>query len=638
MARIPLPKQGVGPQFQALAELREKHGFNPATQTTRTWSKGALTGEEKSGNSVKLFCQELGLIPPPEGTWPRNIHILNYLVKKLEPVGFGWFERTAEAANETNKKRKKLSNRTGDREGRVIGYANWPTIGGIQPTMADLLITPVELLDQYQGREETANLLAQNGKPANLQLQLEKMNATGIGYKGLSGVSWLPGTETFKLPKTLEQQLVQIGSAVFLFCDVINDLYSLQDSSLVQLLTHKTPSRIPTLAARGSVDLIRPDIMISSNRDGSYKLVITELESCPAGHGMAHAMQAGYNLPTLMLDRFVEFLAGRDYVVFATAEWSEYVFDQAVFCKALQNRGVNARIIFDAPLEQIWIQAAAWTRPKDLPPHLEWNTNLKQRLQNSGLLELVSGLPAFNAVPGISMPGKDVDREAAEALGIKTGKNQTALFRFGYFDNFSPSTIRPLCGLSLFGVKIFNPMQFFLESKGLMAAIGLTNVREEIMRRDRSGEALRILDTHVATTRMLDPEFTNFEELLRDRALWLTKIAAWDGNNLCWGARGLTFGSQKGDKAWTDHLDEASARPYPMVAQHAINARRFNLAFADYTGIARLMLNARSRLTPFLLRAEGHRAVHAGSTITLRTDTLRVHGASDAVEAPVEFI
>lgn len=185
------------------------------------------------------------------------------------------------------------------------------------------------------------------------------------------------------------------------------------------------------------------------------------------------------------------------------------------------------------------------------------------------------------------------------------------------------------------GAKIVNPLQFFLESKSFLATVGLPTVRKAIA--DRDPDALEILDTSIADTRLLKQSIFRKTTLEDNKDFWLLKYAAWDGHNRSWGSRSLEFGSQHSPSNWQHIIDEYLRFSHPVVAQHVINSLRYDATYADHQGMTRLLAGARTRLTPFLLRGVDNNAVNAGATITLRTNTFRIHGATDAVEAPIVF-
>jgi hypothetical protein len=316
-----------------------------------------------------------------------------------------------------------------------------------------------------------------------------------------------------------------------------------------------------------------------------------------------------------MADKMVEYLAGRPFAVAATSEWSEYVFDQAAFCKALRDRGVDAQIVFDKPLKCIHSDAKYWKIPSQATAEVAkaWNPDFLGRLEQLGFLDFIFG---------------------SDDLDFAVEPN-SVVFRFGYYDNFSHQALARMSEWQCQGATVINPLQFYLESKSFMAALALPAVRSAIAAVDES--ALQVLDQSIAETQLLDMSDLLLDRLLETKDYWLLKFAAWDGNNKSWGSRSLEFGSQHTDAAWWQTIKAYSRYGHPVIAQHVINSLRFDVGYSDEQQKISMLKAARTRLTPFLLRRPDNSAAHAGATITLRKDTFRIHGATDAVEAPVVF-
>lgn len=110
-----------------LAEVRAKHGFVPMMSghkqtNTSKWSKSVLA----SANTV-------GSVPQDGSTFPKNAPLLNLLVEKFATVGFSW--RVVSKPDRRGKERQS------------VVYANYPTIDGYMPTLADLFLVEAELVD-----------------------------------------------------------------------------------------------------------------------------------------------------------------------------------------------------------------------------------------------------------------------------------------------------------------------------------------------------------------------------------------------------------------------------------------------------------------------------------------------------------
>jgi len=621
MQKISFRTEEARLRFQELTLLRRKHGFGAISQEVAgsefPKSSYAKQGQYRAGKWSRALLAD----PPAElhlpqqlsgdeidedDRWrPKNAPLLNFLEERLAVFRFRW----------EIKEFVQVSKYGTERTRKAILYTNYPTVGGVMPTLTDLAIMPLELFDGYRTRSGVQHLLQKLDKDVSFPAR-QVMEETGIGYKGLSGVSWLPAYEAYSLPSPFFERLQELGNALFLFFDAVTTLYG-KDERLTSLLLHKVPVSMPLLMETNSVDFIRPDIVIVRDPDGSLRPVITELESAPAGHGMLHAMQCGYGFNTDIVDHFVRYLDGRAYIVFATHEWSEYLWDQATFCAALRERGVDARVIFDRTIKHIHEDVRqSWQPPKDaLADAIQgWNNDFIGRLDCTRFNEFVDG---------------------SHPMHLNGHAGDAVVFRFGYFDNFSVEALECLRRWQTHGATITNPLQFSLENKALMAAVWLPEVAALIHKRDPA--AVGVLRACVAETRLLDPTFTDMSEIGQDRNYWLTKFGAWDGENKSWGSRSLVVGAQLRPDAWIKHLTESLRLPHPVIAQHVIRSMTESVAYVDTKGVLRVLDEARTRLTPFFLRSKEGCALHCGSLITLRAKTMRVHGATDAVEAPVVY-
>lgn len=600
-----------------IAELREKHGFKAMIASGGKHSRFGAQSKQKiqamrvagviscidrngdqrempwpSSDDIARLQSERQLV-----FVPGNIGVLIVLEQKFK--GFRWYP---------------VQVQWGDLVRSHVDYTNFPTIGGVALTLAELLEYPIEHFDQYRAHEASISVTSEEAGKVVESIKI--MNGTGIGYKGLEGVSWLPGVVPFDLGAGFLAALKSLGNALFCFFDTVVDMYG-QDTALTELLNRKRPDRISPMMLRGTMGMIRPDVVaVKDSRTGLLRPVVTELESCPAGQGMAHAMQVGYGLAPDMLDGMVALLGGRPFVVMATHQWSEYVWDQATFCHQLRQRGVDARVVFDAELGQIDQEARKnWNPPKGLPAYLAgaWRRDFLRRLHESPYADIVHGVA-----------------ELPKTVG------DAVVFRFGYFDNFSASALDTMARWQEQGADIVNPLQFGLESKALMAAIWLPSVAGEITRR-YGEETLAVLQRAVAETRLLDSTFSDVREFVEDQQLWLTKFAGWDGNNQSWGARSLSVGAQISPREWETSLRERAELPHPVVAQHLIASAAWDIPYLDHDGVVRSIKDARIRVTPFFLRDKQGAVRHCGSTATFRSGSFRIHGASDAVEMPIIY-
>ena len=210
-----------------------------------------------------------------------------------------------------------------------------------------------------------------------------RMAATGIGFAGIDGAWWLPAVEPFPLPAAALDELPRIGRALFALFDAIAELFDTSDE-LRALLTHRVPSHLPWLAGRESVLMLRPDFqLVAEGRD--VRLVATELEICPAAQGFATAMQTGYRLATDLADGLAALLGNRPLLFTGSAQWSEFLFEQLAFCRALAERGVAAYVLYDRPIADIAAEVRAgqrWVPPmfgvRERTP--DWNEDVLGRI------------------------------------------------------------------------------------------------------------------------------------------------------------------------------------------------------------------------------------------------------------------
>jgi len=610
---------------ERVLEMRRKHGLSGpergsgVKRSTREWRNKVLSGSTLPDNGVA--------IPAQSDTWPKNGPILDALKVKFAMLGFDW---TTGSRTDTKGRRGRPLEHPIER--RWVDIQNMPTVGGHGLNLADALLIEPELVDGWQEAEAAGPHVRRVNQPAGDKVEAARvrMNKTGIGYKGLSGVSWRQLIDPFTLPTYFLDKLGELGQALALAFKAIHALHK-SNPGVQHILNHGRPDRIPALMQGGPVMLMRPDIVVVKDPvTGVLRPVITEFESCPAGQGMSHAMELGYGLDTTMLDGYVRLLDGRKLIVFATNEWAEYVWDQAVFVAALRERGLDAEIWFDTPLQQIHDAVRQRGGPSKLTrkgwwPHdnmsdaakATWNSDFLGRLKALGFDEFVHGS----------------DEGFPQTLGPNT-----VVFRFGYFDNFvNTGGLDQLVAWDSQDTFMMNPLWHCLENKALMAALWHPNVMHWIKSRDPA--ALTTLHNCVAETRLLDRVLPQVRD---ERHLWLTKFGAWDGDNKSWGARSLSLGSQaQNQMKWEKELAVRARLPHPVVAQHIIASHRYTVAYRDSDGNVRLDRGARTRLTPFFLfsgdaETDGHVDL-VGSTMTLRTGSFRIHGADDAEEGPVIY-
>ncbi|MDP3793281.1 MAG: hypothetical protein Q8R07_00850, partial [Candidatus Uhrbacteria bacterium] len=276
----------AGERLLQLEELRVRHGFPKETARRASgWSHSKVTTDR--AQLVAYLRAELGeaastVATAKQGEWPRNRELFDLFAIKFHEFRFDWSmgRRIDQVVNK----------QTGAKENRTrewVSYKHYPTVGGHALTLADMALIPLSLVDGYDDLRLLE--IARRSVDAKVATCLRRMEATGIGYKGLEGVSWLHLTDPLQLPKAVQVMLMATARALFLLFDAVGELFG-HDETLTRFLSHGKPDRIPALMTSGRMDFIRPDIVLATHPEtGAWLPVATELESAPAGHGMTHA-------------------------------------------------------------------------------------------------------------------------------------------------------------------------------------------------------------------------------------------------------------------------------------------------------------------------------------------------------------
>jgi hypothetical protein len=376
-------------------------------------------------------------------------------------------------------------------------------------------------------------------------------------------------------------------------------------------------------------------------------LVATELEICPSAQGFAHAMQVGYGLTTDLVDAFARMLGSRELLIVSTGQWSEFIFDQLAFCRALAAVGARARVLCDTPIATIAERAscgAIWRPPmfgvREQPA--VWDVDLMRRIRDNDFEPCL--WPDATVWP--------------DSVG------DAVVFRFGYFDCFSTKLLQGLLRWQAAGATFLNPTQFILDSKVVMAALGLPAVRQRIHARDP--HALAVLDDCIPETLLVEPEI--IARLRREQPQWVVKYAGFDRGNQAWGGRSLQVGALHAPDSWARVLHSSLELPWPVVAQRFTPSMRLDIAYLDDQDTTRWMRQGASRLRAFLLRedilplspgSERLRSEHTlplspawgrgsggegppsvtvcGAHITVSGGAVQVSESTGAVQAPVVF-
>jgi hypothetical protein len=453
-----------------------------------------------------------------------------------------------------------------------------------------------------------------------------RMDATGIGYAGIAGAWWLPAAAPFVLPARLADDLAAAGGAILALLDAVTELYGTPAGAaggLDALLEHRVPPEIPRAHVPGAVLGLRPDFQLCPLAEPPfYRVVATELEICPSAHGFAHAMQAGYELPADLVGGYARLLAGRELLFVSTAEWSEFLFEQLAFCRALAEVGARGRVLCSLPIAELAAsirRGERWRPPifgvRERPPG--WDDDLLGRLR-------AGGLDQFLWADDGAWPG-----QVGDAL----------VFRFGYLENFTAEQIARMCQWQTRGTSFLNPISFTLDSKAVLAALGLPAVRAHIAA--RTPGALALLDTCIPETLLVTPG--TFARLLDERAGWVIKYAGFDRGNQAWGGRSLHVGAQHTPAEWRAALERCLELPWPVVAQPVVPTARVDIAYFDTAGRERWMRGGATRLRSFLVRDPSvplgpPRAIACGTHLTVSGGALQVSEGTDAVQAPIVFV
>ena len=445
----------------------------------------------------------------------------------------------------------------------------------------------------------------------------QKMKSIGIGFAGIEGAWWLPATAPFALPLRAQSRLSAIGSAMFSLLDVVGEFYDTEMGArcgLNRLMTDKVPAHLLRYADRSPVDSLRPDFQLVNG--SSLHFSATELEICPSAQGYAHAMQVGYELTPDLADAFAHFLQGRTLWFVASEQWSEFIFEQLAFCRALHERGAMGRVLYDLPIARLadsirrgerWQPPIFGVKQKTVG----WDDDLIGRVERAGLMEYLHS--------GEQWP---------EAVG------EAVVFRFGYLECFERHRLERLQIWQERGATFLNPLSFLHENKTLLAALHLPEVRAAI--RDRAPTAIEQLSEAIPETYLLTADL--LPKLLAEQSLWILKFAGFDAGNQAWGGRSLQIGAQLSPTQWAEVVSRYLQLPFPVVAQRLTPSQSVSIDFVAANGEVRQLHNGTTRLRTFFLRQPDGGCAAIGSHITVSGGTLQVSESTDAVQTAVVFV
>lgn len=399
------------------------------------------------------------------------------------------------------------------------------------------------------------------------------------------------------IPVGIGNPLIRITQRGFLTCSVLALVVTL----LLAVLVFGRKRR--QTASVSKTDAVSTDAV--------YRFVATELEICPSAQGYAHAMQVGYGLQPDLLHALLALLDGRELIFVSTQQWSEFIWEQLAFCKAVTEAGGRARVWLDVPIQTLATQlqrGERWVPPmfgvSDKPDN--WDDNMLRRIRTHGLDSfLIQDLPEDHT--------------------------DVVAFRFGYLDCFAPEFLDRLQKWEHGGATFLNPTSFLWDSKVLMAALRLPSVREQISKPPRSRAVLDVLDACIPETHLLTPH--TMRHFIDTRDQWVLKFAGFDSGQQAWGGRSLQVGARHTDTSWRDILQHYLDLPFPVVAQRSAPSAILNIDYLDEQDQVQRLLNGRTRLRSFMLRGAGA----LGSHLTVVGGVGGVSEGTGAVQMPIHF-
>jgi hypothetical protein len=331
------------------------------------------------------------------------------------------------------------------------------------------------------------------------------MHGTGIGYAGIDGVWWLPAERHFVWPRAMRDHLARVGDALFQFVDAVwRVLESGSDPELAAQLRHRVPESLTSHFDLAPVLSFRPDFQLVPTGEPAlpFRPVLTEIEIAPSAQGFAHAMQVGYGLSTDIADSFAAFLDGRTFYIVGTAQWSEFLFEQLAFCRALAERGATAFVLYDRPLATLAAEIARgerWQPPifgiPTRPPG--WNVDLQARFQTHGF----------------------------ERFWLDQWPEQVddgVVYRFGYLENFDAAHLARMDEWRANGATFINPLAYPLDSKVLLTALQRPTLRSHL-----SPTTLDLLDGAIPETHLLTPAILPILQQERWLADQICRVRRW---------------------------------------------------------------------------------------------------------------
>ncbi|MDW8270715.1 MAG: hypothetical protein RMN24_16265, partial [Anaerolineae bacterium] len=307
-------------------------------------------------------------------------------------------------------------------------------------------------------------------------------------------------------------------------------------------------------------------------------------------------------------------LAGRQLVFVGTEAWSEFLFEQLAFCKALAEVGACGRVLYNRPFEQIAVEVRRgrrWQPPlfgvTERPAH--WDEDVPARIARHGL-------------ESFCWPD---DAVWPDTMG------DAVLFRFGYVTDFTPGELACFRRWQQAGARWLNPPHFVLDSKVVLAVARLSAVRNAV----GDPDLLAVLENALCESHLLRPD--NAANFVATKDQWLVKFAGFDSDQQAWGGRSLQIGLDYAKNDWYDLLRRAAALPWPVIVQRIVPSLRLDIPYYAPDGTSHTLTDAATRLRCFFLRHDNGRIAVAGAHVTAAHTRLRVAEATDAVQAPVRW-
>ena len=460
-----------------------------------------------------------------------------------------------------------------------------------------------------------------------------------LGYGGYKGAVGRVAVQPFLIPPEIADQIERVANALQRYFFAVNKLAIGPNRPFVDTMNHRVSDVIPRSHIRAPMQLFRPDMVWQGDC-----LFVTEAESAPGGHGFVAALQGEQSS---LVEMYAHFLTHpktgetKPFRVILTHRWGEYIFEQAYFCHRLARLGIDAKVIVDAPLDEVQRRAnAEWQKQHGV--HLVWDTHIRQRLADTGLLECVE---FRNGLPNQLDSG-------------------TVVFLMGYARHWGKAGMDKLKQLERSQVRFINGANHIWSNKALLAAVKMPVVRQALLAEKDGGAVLQVLDDHICPTWMLQanpvtaargkkerhlpqadvagqtnhPWAASLDYLLSDagRKELVLKEAGNSTGETDWGARSLRLGrdhrgdGENIDETWVGHITAALREQKPFVVQRLLHSKKFRVPYWELGPDGCVKVDdpepQRLRLTPFVIASGGQ--VHVDYGLATFERNVKVHGGT----------